>query len=837
MNGINIEQRIAEIKPHTILVVDDISENIKVLAGILSREGYDIAAATSADQAIQTLSAILPDLILLDILMPGTNGFELCEQLKTKPETADIPVIFLTAKTESEDVIKGFEKGGVDYITKPFNAKELLTRVRNHLELKKAKDSLKSIISRLEKTNAHLKESEALYSAMVNGFDGYIYVCSDNHVLEYMNRKLIDYVGYNGAGQICHKVLYDFHTVCPWCRSSEVFNGKCVSMEFKNPGDNKWYYAVNTPIKHADGGISKQTLILDITDRKLAEIKVKASEKRYRTVLESAPDPVVVRDTEGFITYVNSAFTKVFGWGADEVDGRKFDFMLIDGTDSNKELVSTKNLRKGRAFSGFETLLKTKFTSAIWTSMSGASFFNENNEPGGSILTLQDITARKNAEAEIVYIAFHDVLTGLPNRKSFYAAMEDMVEQARRSGMRNMWALLFLDLNNFKYINDTLGHDAGDDILKETALRLKNCLRKSDHVFRLGGDEFTIILTNVKKYSDIVMVIKKLQSDLAAPIHISDHNLFISMSIGISVYPEDGEVVEVLVKNADMAMYAAKEEGSGYRFFTEEMNRRALLRMKMESDLRTAIKNNEFDIYYQPLVDSDEEIIGMEALLRWNHPENGQIQPSNFISFAEETGLIIPIGEWVLYNACKQVKEWNDGNSKTCFISVNVSTRQFKDPEFTGTVKKILEVTGFPPGQLKLEVTESGIMDNPEEAIMKMNELRRMGIGFSIDDFGTGYSSLSYLKRFPIDALKIDKSFIKDSASSSGDREIVKTIIAMAENLGIKAVAEGVETLEQKTFLCENGCLLMQGFYFSKPMCVKDFESLMRKHRDDCKGI
>ena len=430
------------------------------------------------------------------------------------------------------------------------------------------------------------------------------------------------------------------------------------------------------------------------------------------------------------------------------------------------------------------------------------------------------------------------MLTGLPNRKAFYERLEENLNQERykrcgerrTTGTLRKWALLFLDLDRFKYVNDTLGHDVGDELLKSVASRLRSCLRKNDRIFRLGGDEFTVLVNELPNSIEVVKVVNKILKAIAQPFHILTHELYVTVSIGISLYPDDGEKVEVLVKNADMAMYAAKEEGEAYHFFTEEMNRKGQERMQLESGLRQAILRDQFILYYQPLVENAKGIVGMEALIRWQHPEWGMIPPDQFIPLAEETKAIILIGEWVLHTACRQLKTWHDSGYEKLYMSVNVSTRQFRDPNFLHLVEQVLESSSIDPDRLKLEITESSIMDNPEEAILKMNALRAKGVHFSIDDFGTGYSSLSQLKHFPIDSLKIDRSFVSDSIKNRDDQEIIKAILSMAHNLHIETIAEGVETEEQRDFLSREGCQMMQGYYFSRPLAVLEFEEELKKH-------
>ncbi len=580
--------------------------------------------------------------------------------------------------------------------------------------------------------------------------------------------------------------------------------------------------------------VANAQLKCEIDEHKQTAQALQRSEERHRIVLESLPDPVIVYNMEHTVTYVNPAFSRVFGWTLAESKNHPLDFVPDENRSETRTIF--EKILHNETVSGIETRRLRKDGKLIDVSISGAGFFDNARILQGSILTIQDITIRKKTEEEIKFLAYHDVLTELPNRKSFYMHLEDAMmhshfhrksSERRRSGDHKC-ALLFLDLDRFKNVNDTLGHDMGDELLKVVVKRLRKCLRKSDYFFRLGGDEFTIILKDFIRNVDVAKVAQKIGEEIARPFHIDSHELYITVSIGISVYPDDGDVVETVVKNADMAMYVAKEEQQGYRFFTEEMHRKALERMKMETSLRNALQQNQFSVFYQPLVGSENQIIGMEALLRWHHPELGLINPTEFIPLAEENGAIVSIGKWVLHTACQQAKKWGDMGHPAFYVSVNLSTRQFKEPDLIEMIEQILEVTGLPPHCLKLEVTESSIMENPENAIAKMKIIRAKGIRFSMDDFGTGYSSLSYLKLFPIDTLKIDRSFVMDALSNKDDQELIKTIIAMAHNLRIDTIAEGVETKDQHDFLLHHGCQFMQGYYHGRPMIAQDFEDLLR---------
>ncbi len=566
----------------------------------------------------------------------------------------------------------------------------------------------------------------------------------------------------------------------------------------------------------------------DISKRKRAERALRKSEARHRTVLEAAPDPVIVRDMAGRVIYFNPAFTRVFGWRLEECRGGPIDFIPEEALPETRAFMA--RIERGKSFSGIETQRFARDGHRVDVSISGAVFFDSQGNPEGYVNTLQDITERRKKDEELRFVAYHDTLTGLPNRKSFYMCLDDLLQHATRRSSDQTWALMFLDLDKFKQINDTLGHDTGDQLLKGVADRLKGCLRETDHLFRLGGDEFTVILTHLGRDIDVARVARKIIQSISRVFRLNDHEIFTSTSIGISVFPNDGWDVEGLVKNADMAMYVAKEGGgSAYRFFTEEMNRKALHRMRMESSLRKALANGELMLYYQPLVDRTGRIVGMEALLRWNHPELGLILPAEFIRITEETGAIVAIGRWVLSTACNQVKRWHEMGFAHLFVSVNISARQIQEADFEHMVIGIIGESGLPAAALKLEVTEGSVIQNPDVCIAKMIALREKGIRFSIDDFGTGYSSLSYLKRFPIDALKIDRSFVSDALKSRGDREIVKTIIAMARNLNIDTVAEGVETPAQKDFLNASGCDSMQGYFFAHPVPADQFKDLLER--------
>lgn len=450
---------------------------------------------------------------------------------------------------------------------------------------------------------------------------------------------------------------------------------------------------------------------------------------------------------------------------------------------------------------------------------------------------------KSEAEARIRQLAFYDSLTGLPNREFFKIRLLQAIEVAKRQN-RSL-AVLFMDLDNFKRINDTLGHGVGDQLLRTTAERLTRSIRASDSITRLplrgvengiarfGGDEFMILLTDMNKSEEVTTVANRIRENLCVPLKLGEHEVIVSTSIGIATFPDDGEDAETLVKNADMAMYFAKRNGrNSFQFYSKSMNEAALKRMTLENLMRRALHTNEFTLWYQPQIGlATGEVCGMEALLRWNSPELGMVPPMEFIPVAEECGLIIPIGEWVLRTACRQAKAWRDEGHTQLRVAVNISVLQFVHMGFPELVQSILEETGLEPSALELEITESLLMKDGGNAIETLNALKRLGVSLAIDDFGTGYSSLSRLKDFPIDRLKIDRSFIQSISTAKNDKAIASAVIAMADSMNLSVTAEGVETDCQLNYLKEKHCEEIQGYYISRPLPVREADNFLKNSK------
>ena len=444
-----------------------------------------------------------------------------------------------------------------------------------------------------------------------------------------------------------------------------------------------------------------------------------------------------------------------------------------------------------------------------------------------------EIKKRKKIEKALEHQAYHDTLTDLPNRTLFLDRLDQAIFQAERHG--DQLAVLFIDLDRFKQINDSLGHAVGDDVLRKVAGRLQMGMRQVDTIARLGGDEFTVLISDLEKPQYAAAVARKIINAFSSALDIGGNQFYITTSIGISLYPQDGTIASELLKNADVAMYQAKDNGRNtFEYYSQRMSELAFERILMETHLRHAIEQEQFFLHYQPQCDLHSGTIsGMEVLLRWNHPELGMVAPTTFILLAEETGLIIPIGEWVLENACKQAAAWYSKGYVPGRIAVNLSGKQIAMDSLFPTVERILKTTGCSPHWLELEVTESFIMKEPELAIANLSKLKALGIELSIDDFGTGYSSLAYLKRLPISKLKIDRSFVRDIYEDDDDKAIVRAIIALGKSLGLKTIAEGLETQQQRDLLVEEGCNEIQGFFFSHPLSVDEAEALLAEWNDN----
>jgi diguanylate cyclase (GGDEF)-like protein/PAS domain S-box-containing protein len=584
------------------------------------------------------------------------------------------------------------------------------------------------------------------------------------------------------------------------------------------------------PKGHLDGYTLSRAL-QNMIDRKKAEDTLFADNERAQVTLNSIGDAVLCTDIAGNVTYLNIVAETMTGWSRKEASGRALTevFRIIDGVtgkpmENPMTMAVAQNKTVGLA-ANCVLMRRDGHESAIEDS--AAPIHDRDGHGTGAVIVFHDVSAARSMSLQMTHSAQHDYLTGLPNRMLLNERINHAIALASRHKKRVV--VLFLDLDGFKHINDSLGHPVGDQLLQSVAKRLVKCVRGTDTVSRQGGDEFVVLLSEVAQAQDSATFASRMLQAVAEAHTVNQHDLHVTASIGVSIYPDDGPDAETLVKNADTAMYQAKENGrQSYRFFKTAMNVRAVERQSIEASLRRALERQEFSLYYQPKINlRTREITGAEALLRWTHPSRGPVPPGQFIPVAEDCGLILPIGNWVLREACKQARLWEDAGLPLGTMAINISAMEFRGESFLENVTTILTDTGLNPKSLQLELTESVLMKRAESAISVLQALRAIGVQLAVDDFGTGYSSLSYLSRFPVDALKIDQSFIRQITSSPPKSAIITTIISMGQSLNLRVIAEGVETHEEMAYLLTHKCDEAQGYYFSKPVPREQFAALL----------
>lgn len=572
------------------------------------------------------------------------------------------------------------------------------------------------------------------------------------------------------------------------------------------------------------------------TERYAMEDALKKSESKYRSLVENVKQHYFfyAYDTEEILTYVSNSLTDVLGYSK-EAFKTHYTKYLTDDPMNKRAKEFREKAKKGKLQEPYNLSIYHYDGLVCYLEVVESPVFNSEGEVISIEGVARDITdnylAQKNIKEQkelLAYRANHDALTDLPNRQLFLERLTQSIKYAQRFAEKV--GVLFIDLDHFKEINDSLGHHVGDELLKRVSHKLQQQIRETDTLARLGGDEFIIILDTLDDTNIIIDIIKKLMDIMNQPILIEEKQLYITLSIGVSIYPDDGKMSEELLKNADAAMYNAKDNGRNtYCFYTKEMTQKAFARIEMETSLRQAVKREEFVVYYHPQIDGiHNDIVGIEALVRWNHPKKGMLLPEDFIFLAEEIGLMIPIDRWVMKKAMDQLVQWYKEGLNPGKLALNLSMKQLVQPDFIEVVSSLLKQTGCQAQWIIFEITETQVMKDPERSILILKALRKMNIELAIDDFGTGYSSLSYLKRLPIDKLKIDQSFVKGLPHDNEDSGIVKALITLSKSLKLSIIAEGVETVEQKNFLIENGCTMIQGYLYAKPMPCDDIKEILK---------
>ena len=716
-----------------VLIVEDTAASLKLLSDLLGSAGYAVRQAPNGELALWTAQARAPDLILLDVRMPGLDGFEVCRRLKETPSLCEVPVIFLSAQHDTDDKVRGFALGAVDFIAKPFQAEEILARTDAHVRLRRAQLQLA-----LERATLEQRVTE---------------------------------------------------------RTAEL--------------------------EQVAGTLAREVQI-----RRANEDLLRLSGQ----VFEATQDAILITDAAGRIVASNPAFTRITGYSAQEVLG--LDILRLYAEATGEAVCEA--LRQGLYSSGYwtgEVQTRRKSGDTYPCLLSATTVRGPDGAVINYIGVFLDISERKAEQHLIDFLSYHDALTGLPNRALVRERFEQMRVQALREGQQVV--LMCLDLDRFKNINDSHGQAVGDKALQVVARFLSSCVREGDTVARQGGDEFQILLQDDVMLGRTLALAQTILAGLREELSVSGDRLALTTSIGIAMCPADGDSLDDLLRHADTALVRAKEMGRDhYAFFTERMGSDIRDRLAVQQQLRGAVGRDEFEVHYQPQVClRTGAMVGAEALLRWDNPVLGRVPPGVFIELAEEYGLITAIGEWVLESVCAQIRAWQDAGLGNIKVAVNLSGKQFAQDRTVPFVEAALRRYAIAPACLGIEITESAVMGDPDKAVAALTRLKDIGVSISLDDFGTGYSSLGYLKRFPIDVLKIDKSFVDDVCASISDAAIARSVISLAHNLHMRVIAEGVETREQMAFLASQGCDEMQGYYFSRPLTAPAFTALLHEKR------
>jgi diguanylate cyclase (GGDEF)-like protein/PAS domain S-box-containing protein len=669
-----------------------------------------------------------------------------------------------------------------------------------------------------------LSQSENRYQKIVENIHEGIWVIDKNNYTQYVNKRMADLIGYS-IDEMLGKHVFSFmddenENICKaniQRRRDGISEDHRFELQHKS-GEPVYVAMASSPILNAhdeyDGAIAG---VMDVSNQRGQELKL----KMLSSAVEQSGTMVMITDKDADIEYVNPKFCEVTGYDKEEILGENASILRSSDMDAEAIADLWATITSGRDWHG-ELHTKKKEGELFWSLMSISAIEDENGQISHFVTVIEDVSQLKEARQQMEQLAYIDTLTGLANRLLFRDRLEQVLKAVQRN--KTHAALLYLDLDQFKRVNDSLGHDVGDALLMKVAERLRQCVRHQDTVARMGGDEFVMLLTDVDDMAGASAVARKVLKLMSQPMNLLKHELIITPSIGITLAPHDSLNADILLKNADLAMYRAKASGrNNYQFFTKEMNSKILEHLMIEGELKHAIENEELVMHFQPQMGIESgELVGIEALVRWDHPERGLISPDDFIPVAETTGLIVALGEWVLFSSCRTIRNMETFGLPSVKLAVNLSPRQFQDPNLIEMIQNALDKTGFKPIQLELEITETMLMNNLDYTVDMLKQIKALGISVSIDDFGTGYSSLSYLKRLPIDSLKVDQSFIKEIPQDKDDMEIAAAIIAMAHNLKLDVVAEGIETDAQWDFLKKNKCDIGQGYLFSRPLTEKD---------------
>ena len=826
--------------PLQVLLVDDSREFLSAAQRLVAYQpGIEVVGtATSAAEAIRLVQELTPHLVLMDIVMPDINGIDATRRIKRQSNAPR--VVMLTLHDNAEYRYHAQLAGADGFIAKP-EFETALPRLIERLftaPVTAQKRSSVGMPDEQELAPCALSESDArlrltLEAGDMGIFDWDIETGGISWTQEHARLFGLNLSQFNGTYEGFTRCVHpaDLSGVEQALeearRTRQIFRHKYRVIW--PDGSVHWICGKGRFAYNAEGRAIHMTgVVMDVTESMLTLLELREKQARLSAIFNAGPQCIKLVDDNGIILDINRAGAALLGAeNPEDVIGKPvIDFIAAEHHETT--LAFHKSVLRGNQGTlVFEMVCRDG--RRHWVESHSVPLTSAQNSGTSALSVTLDVTERVRDSERLSFLAQHDALTGLPNRLLFTDRLRQAMIEAQRHN--RLVSVVFLDLDRFKNINDTLGHDVGDAMLVAVAARLRDAVRPSDTIARLGGDEFAAILADMAKAEDAPMVVQRILDAFKEPFQLDDRELFMSASLGITLYPIDATDADALLRNADTAMYRAKQHGrSACQFYTAEMTRRAHEDMALEGALRHAIERDELLLHYQPIVDLNTgRMLGLEALLRWQHPELGLVSPARFIPLAEESGLIVPIGEWVLRQACKQTHAWHDAGFTDLYVTVNLSSRQFREPDLVKRVKQVLADTGLNGNRLVLELTESMLLTNIDNTVRQMQELDTAGVRFAVDDFGTGYSSLSYLKRFPIDVLKIDQSFVRDISTDPDDAAIVRAVITMAHALSVRVVAEGVETHEQMEFLRANSCDSMQGYYLSKPLPAAALTTLLAK--------
>lgn len=799
-------------EPAHILIIDDQPSNVLILREAV-RDLGEIHFATSGEAALRAAQREPPDIILLDIEMPEMDGYAVCQAIKADPRLRDVPVIFVTSHTQDANELHALSLGGVDFLQKPLNVPIARARIQTHLALRLRSKQLACAQQDLQDLVQHLPAFVAYWDESYRNI-----LCND------VDGQWFGIPAERMRGMRLQEVLGNHVYAEIEAHLAGLADGRAVSfdLEYMRQDGDMLFGQVSLVCRDQSGlQAGLLMLVTDVTDRKLAETSLHNEKERLRITLNSIGDAVIATDAEGRVNFLNPIAEAMTGWYGRRAIGVPIEQVmpLRDSFDGhvlqNPIYLALKEQRiVGMALN---SQIACRDGRVLEVEDSAAPIWDQAGKLTGAIIVFHDVSEARAMALKMTHLAHHDPLTNLPNRMLLQDRTSQALQQAGRNG--GQVALFILDLDHFKTINDSVGHSIGDQLLLQLAKRLQQFVRNGDTISRQGGDEFIILIPEIRHVDEVSQLGERLLEACAEPFLLDGVRYDLSMSIGISLYPDDADDQEALYRHADAAMYQAKQEGRGrFRFFSQEIEHTLYARHMLERQMRVAVAEGDFEVHYQPKIDlASQQVVGAEALVRWRRQDGSLISPAQFIPLAEKTGLIVPIGRSVLLKACQEGRRWHE-QGYLIHIAVNVSAVQLAQSNFTAMVSEIIEQTGIMPGYLELEITEGVLAKDVKNTFAIINELHKIGVTISIDDFGTGYSSLSYLKQFPIDVLKIDQSFTREILTEKSSAAIVAAIINMAHGLDLRLVAEGVETQAQAELLQQMGCTVMQGYLYSRPL-------------------